>query len=136
MHCKITDIMTLPGQNSKCRCHFLSPSRHLSTSKHLEPLSAALLPCMGPCLRAFHGPCVGLQGPPAETWFCPECESGKMRCFICGEYSSGFDDPGVRKCSLGVCGRFYHTRQVVRPPRYGIPVLIMCTPTNTIYTFL
>lgn len=74
------------------------------------PMLAALLPCMGPCLRAFHGPCVGLTGPPSDAWFCPECDSGKMQCFICGEYSAGFDDTSVRKCSLGVCGRFYHTK--------------------------
>lgn len=65
---------------------------------------------MGPCLRAFHSDCLGLSQPPAspETWFCPECEDGRIRCFVCGEFSAGPTDPEFRKCSLGVCGRFYH----------------------------
>ena len=68
--------------------------------------------CMGPCLRAFHATCIGLtqQRPAADPWFCPECNSGRMRCFICGQFSAGFEDQSVRKCSLGVCGRFYHIR--------------------------
>ena len=73
---------------------------------------AGLLVCMGPCLRAFHAACIGLAEQPAavDPWFCPECDSGRMRCFICGQYSAGFEDQSLRKCSLGVCGRFYHIR--------------------------
>ena len=35
---------------------------------------------------------------------------GRVRCFVCGEFGAGFEDPTVRKCSLGVCGRFYHIK--------------------------
>ncbi|KAL3145939.1 hypothetical protein ABBQ38_015299 [Trebouxia sp. C0009 RCD-2024] len=75
-----------------------------------------LLICKGPCLRAFHPACLGLPQP-ADTspaaqaaWFCPECVHGRVRCFVCGEFGAGFEDPTVRKCSLGVCGRFYHIK--------------------------
>ncbi|KAK9837057.1 hypothetical protein WJX84_002033 [Apatococcus fuscideae] len=73
-----------------------------------------LLVCMGPCLRAFHMSCLGLAAPPADPWFCPECQTGRVRCFVCKEFSTGMDDPHVRKCSLGVCGRFYHMQCVER----------------------
>lgn len=63
---------------------------------------------MGPCLRAFHMHCLRLEAPVEEPWFCPECQTGRVRCFVCGDFSTGMDDPHVRKCSLGVCGRFYH----------------------------
>ncbi|KAK9841359.1 hypothetical protein WJX74_004479 [Apatococcus lobatus] len=67
-----------------------------------------LLVCMGPCLRAFHLHCLRLHASVEEPWFCPECQTGRVRCFVCGGFSTGMDDAHVRKCSLGVCGRFYH----------------------------
>ena len=67
--------------------------------------------CVGVCLQAYHPACVGLQGPdlPPE-WWCAQCESGRMRCFACGGFGNGIQDNGMRKCSMGVCGRFYHTQ--------------------------
>ncbi|KIY94347.1 hypothetical protein MNEG_13615 [Monoraphidium neglectum] len=44
----------------------------------------------------------------AEPWFCPECEAGRMRCFVCGKFGTCLEDPTMRKCSLGACGRFFH----------------------------
>ena len=77
---------------------------------------AELLICKGPCLRAFHAACLDMPQP-ADTspaaqaaWFCPECLHGRVRCFVCGEFGAGFEDPTMRKCSLGVCGRFYHIK--------------------------
>ena len=78
--------------------------------------AAELLVCKGPCLKAFHPACLGTAPSEAITpasqvaWFCPECVHGRVRCFVCGEFGAGFEDPTVRKCSLGVCGRFYHIR--------------------------
>ncbi|KAL0037828.1 hypothetical protein WJX79_000733 [Trebouxia sp. C0005] len=75
-----------------------------------------LLVCKGPCLRAFHPACLGMTpqaviNPASQAaWFCPECLHGRVRCFVCGEFGAGFEDPTVRKCSLGVCGRFYHIK--------------------------
>ncbi|KAA6418167.1 MAG: PHD zinc finger-containing [Trebouxia sp. A1-2] len=77
---------------------------------------AELLVCKGPCLRAFHPACLGMTpqaviNPASQAaWFCPECLHGRVRCFVCGEFGAGFEDPTVRKCSLGVCGRFYHIK--------------------------
>ncbi len=79
-------------------------------------LCAELLVCKGPCLRAFHPACLGITpraviSPAAQAaWFCPECLHGRVRCFVCGDFGAGFEDPTVRKCSLGVCGRFYHIK--------------------------
>ncbi|DBA80727.1 hypothetical protein WJX77_005653 [Trebouxia sp. C0004] len=75
-----------------------------------------LLVCKGPCLRAFHPACLGMTPQAVITpasqaaWFCPECLHGRVRCFVCGDFGAGFEDPTVRKCSLGVCGRFYHIK--------------------------
>ncbi|KAL0046804.1 hypothetical protein WJX82_010406 [Trebouxia sp. C0006] len=75
-----------------------------------------LLVCKGPCLRAFHPACLGMTpqaviSPASQAaWFCPECLHGRVRCFVCGDFGAGFEDPTVRKCSLGVCGRFYHIK--------------------------
>ncbi|KAK9824314.1 hypothetical protein WJX72_009375 [[Myrmecia] bisecta] len=79
-----------------------------------EGTDGDLVVCSGPCLRAFHPACVGLQAKPEVAWFCPECDTGRVRCFVCGEFGAGFEDPTVRKCSLGVCGRFYHLECVAK----------------------
>lgn len=39
---------------------------------------------------------------------------GRVRCFVCGQFGAGFEDPTVRKCSLGVCGRFYHIKYALQ----------------------
>ena len=77
---------------------------------------AELLVCKGPCLKAFHPACLGMHQPAdmspgaQAAWFCPECLHGRVRCFVCGEFGAGLEDPTLRKCSLGVCGRFYHIK--------------------------
>ena len=51
--------------------------------------------------------------PPSDViprWFCPECETGKVRCHVCGGRATGIHDPTFTKCILPVCGRFYHKR--------------------------
>ena len=60
------------------------------------------------------------------AWFCPECLHGRVRCFVCGQFGAGFEDPTVRKCSLGVCGRFYHIKYAITTI-----TLIMLTFVNT-----
>jgi hypothetical protein len=49
-----------------------------------------LAQCTGPCQRAFHYTCIGMDGAAAvaqkahmEDWECPDCMSGVQRCFRC-----------------------------------------------------
>lgn len=95
---------------------------------------AELLVCKGPCLRAFHPACLGMPQPAdmspgtQAAWFCPECLHGRVRCFVCGEFGAGFEDPTVRKCSLGVCGRFYHIRYALHSPAWTLcPMHLACS---------
>ena len=73
-------------------------------------MHAGLVKCVGVCLQAFHAKCLGLEGPPPADWWCAQCRSERMRCFVCGGFGAGMTDAAVRKCSLGCCGRFYHVR--------------------------
>ena len=92
-----------------------------------------LLACAGPCMRSFHAACVGAapatasRAAPrsaaaaapdagADAWFCPECDTGRMRCFACGEFGTSPHDLELRKCSLGSCGRFFHVGCARRLP--------------------
>ena len=52
---------------------------------------------------------------------------GRVRCFVCGEFGAGFEDPTVRKCSLGVCGRFYHIKYAHAPQHVLCDVTIPIT---------
>ena len=71
-------------------------------------LCAGLVKCVGVCLQAYHAKCVGIQGEAPAEWWCEQCASGRMRCFVCDEFGTSMTDPSMRKCSLGCCGRFYH----------------------------
>ncbi|KIZ05026.1 hypothetical protein MNEG_2926 [Monoraphidium neglectum] len=64
----------------------------------------ALVLCVGGAAR-----CAAADGD-AEPWFCPECHSGRMRCFVCGGFGTNPKDLKMRKCSSGGCGRFYHLK--------------------------
>ncbi|XP_077992011.1 histone-lysine N-methyltransferase NSD2-like isoform X2 [Glandiceps talaboti] len=62
-----------------------------------------LLLCEGQCCGAFHLDCIGLQQMPSGVFKCDECISGVHSCFICGKGESN-----VKRCSVALCGKFYH----------------------------
>ncbi|XP_070541450.1 histone-lysine N-methyltransferase NSD2-like isoform X2 [Ptychodera flava] len=62
-----------------------------------------LLLCEGQCCGAFHLDCIGLQQMPAGVFKCDECISGVHSCFICTK-----SDTSVKRCSVALCGKFYH----------------------------
>lgn len=62
-----------------------------------------LLLCEAQCCGAFHLQCLGLSGMPQGKFICSECSSGVHTCFVCKT-----SDEGVRRCSLPLCGKYYH----------------------------
>eukprot|EP00210_Caulerpa_lentillifera_P001116 g1077.t1 len=77
-------------------------------------IEGALWQCQGPCRRSFHHRC----RPQTTNSFnqrCTECIKGTHKCHACGEGASSTLGP-VLKCSLGVCGRFYHISCVMSIP--------------------
>ncbi|XP_077328627.1 histone-lysine N-methyltransferase, H3 lysine-36 specific isoform X2 [Lithobates pipiens] len=62
-----------------------------------------LLLCEAQCCGAFHLECLGLSGMPRGKFICSECSSGVHSCFVCKT-----SDSGVKRCSLALCGKYYH----------------------------
>ncbi|XP_022091753.1 histone-lysine N-methyltransferase NSD2-like [Acanthaster planci] len=62
-----------------------------------------LLLCEGGCCGAFHLDCIGLQTTPSGTFKCDECISGVHSCFVCK-----VGDKTVKRCHVGICGKYYH----------------------------
>eukprot|EP00276_Gloeochaete_wittrockiana_P008431 CAMPEP_0184665072 /NCGR_PEP_ID=MMETSP0308-20130426/55499_1 /TAXON_ID=38269 /ORGANISM="Gloeochaete witrockiana, Strain SAG 46.84" /LENGTH=1691 /DNA_ID=CAMNT_0027108833 /DNA_START=39 /DNA_END=5111 /DNA_ORIENTATION=- len=68
-----------------------------------------LLICDGPCKRAWHIACLGLDDVPSEDrWLCDECKGGMVSCFFCK--STAEVGPRIQKCSVRSCSRLYHPR--------------------------
>eukprot|EP01031_Cornospumella_fuschlensis_P038639 gene38639-46972_t len=67
----------------------------------LDPLM-----CEGTCLRIFHRECLNLEEEP-EHWYCDQCSTGKHVCALCGV--AGVDYSEVQKCSVGACGKYFHS---------------------------
>lgn len=63
--------------------------------------TGATLSCSGPCKRTFHLDCLGIAHPPPE-FLCDECTTGQHPCFVCKKPEQ------TQKCSLDICGTFYH----------------------------
>lgn len=100
-------IATLP----LCPAHNLWPPAPLPPMHPAQPLLPGF-----PFLRRCIGCAPPAGSPTPSPWFCPECDSGRMRCFVCGAFGSSPEDLSVRKCSLGACGRFYHVSCASRLP--------------------
>jgi len=66
--------------------------------------------CQGKCRRSFHFQCL----QPSSSGKCPDCESGVHHCHQCQEGTNGLGN--VMKCSMGVCGRYYHVPCVMQIP--------------------
>ncbi|XP_032775437.1 histone-lysine N-methyltransferase NSD3 isoform X3 [Rattus rattus] len=76
-----------------------------------ENTGDSLVACEGECCRHFHPECVGLAAVPEGRFTCEECETGQHPCFSCKV--SGKD---VKRCSVSVCGKFYHEACVRKFP--------------------
>lgn len=79
----------------------------------MSPSSDELWLCSGSCRRCFHTACVNqIDGK------CEECATGCHRCHQCGEGANHLG--AVLKCSLGVCGRYYHIPCVMQIPETNV----------------
>ncbi|ERE89640.1 histone-lysine N-methyltransferase NSD3 isoform 2 [Cricetulus griseus] len=76
-----------------------------------ETAGDCLVSCEGECCRHFHWECLGLTAVPEGRFICEECKTGQHPCFSCKE--SGED---VKRCSVSVCGKFYHEACVRKFP--------------------
>ena len=75
--------------------------------------------CAGSCRRTFHFECVkpaSVGGPLGSR--CENCTSSTHACFVCGKPpSSGHSNrEHMEKCSLGSCGRYFHSRCIRAHP--------------------
>ncbi|XP_052226023.1 histone-lysine N-methyltransferase NSD2-like isoform X2 [Dreissena polymorpha] len=62
-----------------------------------------LLECTGPCQGFFHTDCLGIARTPEGEFKCDECTNGTHSCFVCKK-----SDGSTQRCSVTVCGKFYH----------------------------
>lgn len=74
-------------------------------------VEGGLWQCQGPCRRSFHHHC----RPQFADHRCNDCVKGTHRCHACGEGATNALG-AVLKCSLGVCGRYYHIPCVMSIP--------------------
>ncbi|XP_068133166.1 histone-lysine N-methyltransferase, H3 lysine-36 specific [Hyperolius riggenbachi] len=93
-----------------------------------------LLLCEAQCCGAFHLECLGLTDMPRGKFICRECSSGVHTCFVCKA-----TDPGVKRCSLPLCGKYYHedcaynypcTVQLMKGFRCSLHACITCHANN------
>ncbi|XP_052018723.1 histone-lysine N-methyltransferase NSD3 isoform X3 [Apodemus sylvaticus] len=86
-------------------------SKKDSVCQICENTGDCLISCEGECCRHFHLECLGLTAVPEGPFTCEECETGQHPCFSCKV--SGKD---VKRCSVSVCGKFYHEACVRKFP--------------------
>ncbi|KAL1773017.1 histone-lysine N-methyltransferase NSD3 isoform X3 [Sigmodon hispidus] len=86
-------------------------SRKDTVCQICEIAGDSLVSCEGECCRHFHLECLGLTAVPDGRFICEECETGQHPCFSCKV--SGKD---VKRCSVSVCGKFYHEACVRKFP--------------------
>lgn len=101
-----------PGHNpqttlkGKGGIHIVSDSRMRLVGKSAMP-STELWLCKGNCRRSFHFSCLEpIDGK------CENCHSGVHHCHQCGDGPNHLGP--VLKCSLGICGRYYHVPCVMQ----------------------
>lgn len=69
-------------------------------------------------MRSFHVACLGDVGRPAgKTWYCSECKNDAHSCFICKEVGQDYTE--VTKCSVELCGKYYHEKCLRSLPDEG-----------------
>ncbi|XP_044136728.1 histone-lysine N-methyltransferase, H3 lysine-36 specific isoform X2 [Bufo gargarizans] len=93
-----------------------------------------LLLCEAQCCGAFHLQCLGLSDMPRGKFICSECSSGVHTCFVCKT-----SDEGVKRCSLPLCGKYYHedcafnyppTIQLNKGFRCSLHICVTCHGNN------
>ncbi|XP_075712678.1 histone-lysine N-methyltransferase, H3 lysine-36 specific isoform X2 [Rhinoderma darwinii] len=93
-----------------------------------------LLLCEAQCCGAFHLQCLGLSDMPRGKFICNECSSGVHTCFVCKT-----SDEGVKRCSLPLCGKYYHencafnyppTIQLNKGFRCSLHICVTCHANN------
>ncbi|KAM3925379.1 histone-lysine N-methyltransferase, H3 lysine-36 specific [Leptodactylus fuscus] len=93
-----------------------------------------LLLCEAQCCGAFHLQCLGLSDMPQGKFICSECSTGFHTCFVCKT-----SDEGVKRCSLPLCGKYYHencafnyppTTQLNRGFRCSLHICTTCHSNN------
>ncbi|XP_031195211.1 histone-lysine N-methyltransferase NSD3 isoform X3 [Mastomys coucha] len=89
----------------------VGPSKKDTVCQICENTGDCLVVCEGECCRHFHLECLGLTAVPEGGFTCEECETGQHPCFSCKV--SGKD---VKRCSVSVCGKFYHEACVRKFP--------------------
>ncbi|GAB1301758.1 Histone-lysine N-methyltransferase NSD3 [Apodemus speciosus] len=104
----------------------IGTSKKDSVCQICENTGDCLVSCEGECCRHFHLECLGLTAVPEGRFTCEECETGisasqdtisiklskgQHPCFSCKV--SGKD---VKRCSVSVCGKFYHEACVRKFP--------------------
>lgn len=94
-----------PTKNSKSPPQPLQENRAVEKPKEDLCLvcekTGATLSCAGPCKMSFHLDCLGIAHAPTE-FLCDECTTGQHPCFVCKKPEQ------TEKCSLDICGTFYH----------------------------
>ena len=77
----------------------------------MEP--GSLWVCRGKCRRSFHYECLqSIEG------YCKECATGEHKCYQCGEGANHLGS--VFKCSIGICGKYYHLPCVMQIPETNV----------------
>ncbi|XP_078508901.1 histone-lysine N-methyltransferase, H3 lysine-36 specific isoform X1 [Lissotriton helveticus] len=93
-----------------------------------------LLLCESQCCGAFHLECLGMTEVPSGKFVCNECSTGLHTCFVCKEA-----DPAVKRCTVTLCGKYYHEACVTKYPpaliqnrgfRCSLHICITCHATN------
>lgn len=71
-----------------------------------------LLECQGPCQSYFHAACLNIESVPTQEWKCQECSTGEHTCFSCKKA-----DKETTKCSVPMCGKYYHEECAKKLPQ-------------------
>ena len=92
--------MQLPNDTITCHCCLRSYHRKCLGPNHKLPDDSGKLGCLP-----------GMVDGASTVWECPDCIKGRPACAICGiraEKPKKGQPEVFKKCSLGICGRFFH----------------------------
>ncbi|XP_052771657.1 histone-lysine N-methyltransferase NSD2-like isoform X2 [Mya arenaria] len=88
-----------------------------------------LLECDGPCQGFFHCDCLGITKPTDGKFLCDECTNGVHTCFVCKKA-----DQDTQRCSVAVCGKFYHSECLKEYPQTKIEGKGLTCPLHLCHT--
>ncbi|XP_060585586.1 histone-lysine N-methyltransferase NSD2-like isoform X2 [Ruditapes philippinarum] len=90
-----------------------------------------LMECQGPCQGFFHMDCLGLTVAPEGAFKCDECTNGIHSCFVCKKSSAD-----TQRCSVPVCGKFYHIDCIKQYPQAKVEGKGLTCPLHSCHTCL